>query len=597
MNKRESKDTNGTDEEFCLLEETIDSKEKTKKNLKSKFTSNFMNIQTNIGFAIYGKDGETWKNIRDSDHITFQGSQFQFCNFKYHYNELLWFTYRKNMPTIEVPDSNNTVTEDTSWGCAIRSCQMMLSTIIMKQFKNRELKEDKKLREEILKLFQDVRSKPFSIQNICSTGNKNYKAKAGEWWKPTTVLFTMKDQLMTKDHLKNVTHKNLKKQKSQKMHICMDHIIDIDQIYEQINDNPDFYSNASDNNNGSNTIKLTKTPQIKKECSEKFVKSSRKISYEVISNATSNEEESISPDTITNKNRKTSWLDWEVLSNSNFKTEDNDWKDGSGFEELSPNPIFIVQMVMTGLETPEPISIKIIDDLQKLKYSVGLIGGRPGKAYYIAGEVKDQFIYLDPHYAQEHITEDKLNKENMKTYQPHSIRLLSKSSADPSMGLGFQLYTDYDVNQFFSELLLLKAKYNKEFFWSIKDDGNRINTDLDVSTGDDFIMCESDLNTELTKKNESSTLKASVSEKVIQSFDNFGNTKKADLLQSMDEQKMFKEWEVINDLDLTNRTRKSSEVDQKSLSNCGKDNRSLGNSNKELTESMEQNADDSIIFV
>jgi len=60
---------------------------------------------------------------------------------------------------------------------------------------------------------------------------------------------------------------------------------------------------------------------------------------------------------------------------------------------------------------------------------------------------------------------------------------------------------------------------------------------------------------------------------------------------------MFKEWEVINDQDLTNRTRKSSEVDQKSLSNCGKDNRSLGNSNKELTESMEQNADDSIIFV
>ena len=122
----------------------------------------------------------------------------------------------------------------------------------------------------------------------------------------------------------------------------------------------------------------------------------------------------------------------------------------------------------------------------------------------------------------------------MKTYQPHSIRLLSKSSADPSMGLGFQLYTDYDVNQFFSELLLLKAKYNKEFFWSIKDDGNRINTDLDVSTGDDFIMCESDLNTELIKKNASSTLKASVSDKVIQSFDNFGNTKKTDLLQNME---------------------------------------------------------------
>jgi len=123
----------------------------------------------------------------------------------------------------------------------------------------------------------------------------------------------------------------------------MDHIIDIDQIYEHINDNPDFYSNASDNNNGSNTINLTKTPKTKKEGSEKFVKSSRKISYEVISNATSNEEESISPDTITNKKRKSSWHDWEVLSNSNFNTKDQyDFKDNASFEELNPNPIFIV---------------------------------------------------------------------------------------------------------------------------------------------------------------------------------------------------------------------------------------------------------------
>ena len=75
-------------------------------------------------------------------------------------------------------DSNTKFTEDTSWGCAIRSCQMMYSVLITKicensnQYKNKlstldkleKLKANQKLREDILKLFLDHESKPFSIQ-------------------------------------------------------------------------------------------------------------------------------------------------------------------------------------------------------------------------------------------------------------------------------------------------------------------------------------------------------------------------------------------------------------------------------------------------
>ena len=67
---------------------------------------------------------------------------------------------------------------------------------------------------------------------------------------------------------------------------------------------------------------------------------------------------------------------------------------------------------MTGYQKAETESLKIIDELLRLKYSVGLIGntiffwfinclgGRPGQAYYILGEVKSEYIYLDPHFAQ-----------------------------------------------------------------------------------------------------------------------------------------------------------------------------------------------------
>ena len=654
MRKKETNKNNIDDEEFLILEEIIEAQVPSDGILKSKFwalsstvSGSVKNYATNIGFTINRTSGPFWKNIKESDHITFLGTQFKFKNFKQHYDELLWFSYRKNMPQIEVPDSRHTLKEDTSWGCAIRSCQMMLSTIIMKLFKNRKLSDDKKLRDEILKMFQDVKTKPFSIQNIVNLGNKNYNTKAGEWWKPTTVLFTMKDQLSRDKLFEDVACETLHELKSQKIHICMDNTIDIDEIENEICEGPTFYNYQPHEQKNSGSTQNVKKPSLQMDDSDKqYGNSCRKIrisSYEIISTSKSNLDDSFSdcdspsndkpknkncstkefkistndptPHNKTERNATSLLHNFQVLSNSNItKQSDIEYQEEKNdFKEVNVSPIFIVQVVMTGYQTPEPESLKLIDDLLRLKYSVGLIGGVPGKAYYVLGEVKEQYIYLDPHYAQEHVKEDNLNKKNIKTYNPHDIRLLKKSSADTSMAQGFLLYTDYDARQFYAELKSLKEKYGESFFLNLKDKHNKCpnfeENENDDGT-DDFIMLETEfddpISTEPTMINKSSTLKAKTNKNdtMILEPESNGDIKYS-FPQTIPNNKNIEdminceEWDKLSSGELIKiNSRKNSEKDQLSFSTLtGRDNRSRGDSKKDQFEIQDKSADDSIMII
>ena len=89
--------------------------------------------------------------------------------------------------------------------------------------------------------------------------------------------------------------------------------------------------------------------------------------------------------------------DYQPLDSNNSALDDLHGRD---FYNIKPNPIFVVLVVMTGFRKPEKESLAVIDDLLGSKFSVGMIGGRPGKAYYIVGNVQDEFIYLDPHLVQ-----------------------------------------------------------------------------------------------------------------------------------------------------------------------------------------------------
>lgn len=98
-----------------------------------------------------------------------------------------------------------------------------------------------------------------------------------------------------------------------------------------------------------------------------------------------------------------------------------------------------------------------------LKQSLGIIGGKPGKALYLVGMDGDEFSYLDPHFVQ-----PSSNRKNMEillpTYFCDSYRTIKYEQLDPSVGLGFYISGTADLQQFLLEMEAIKKKFGKEFF-------------------------------------------------------------------------------------------------------------------------------------
>jgi len=60
--------------------------------------------------------------------------------------------------------------------------------------------------------------------------------------------------------------------------------------------------------------------------------------------------------------------------------------------------MMIVVLAKLGLDHPNPEYLPFIKKLLTIEESIGMIGGKPGLAYYIVGYTQDKLIYLDPHY-------------------------------------------------------------------------------------------------------------------------------------------------------------------------------------------------------
>lgn len=82
-----------------------------------------------------------------------------------------------------------------------------------------------------------------------------------------------------------------------------------------------------------------------------------------------------------------------------------------------------------------------------LRQSVGVIGGKPGKALYLVGMDGDEYSYLDPHYVQP--SANRRNIDNLlPTYFCDSYRTIKYDSLDPSIGLGFYIANCAELQSF-----------------------------------------------------------------------------------------------------------------------------------------------------
>jgi cysteine protease ATG4 len=96
------------------------------------------------------------------------------------FRHILLLTYRKEF----VPILKD-LTYDTSWGCMLRTGQMMLYQALCRAFP----KEDARM---MVGMFRDLPHEAFSIHRIALLG-QNYGVKCGKWFSPTVMCNVMRD--------------------------------------------------------------------------------------------------------------------------------------------------------------------------------------------------------------------------------------------------------------------------------------------------------------------------------------------------------------------------------------------------------------------
>lgn len=122
---------------------------------------------------------------------------------------------------------------------------------------------------------------------------------------------------------------------------------------------------------------------------------------------------------------------------------DND--NDNNQEETDKLPVLILIPLMLGLKKLEDETSMVITKALSLpKQSIGVIGGKNNKAYYIIGYTdKGEFLYFDPHEVHDAVVK---HDDLYRVYEPelHKIKKLQLNS---SIMIGFIVKTSDDINE------------------------------------------------------------------------------------------------------------------------------------------------------
>jgi cysteine protease ATG4 len=120
----------------------------------------------------------------------------------------------------------------------------------------------------------------------------------------------------------------------------------------------------------------------------------------------------------------------------------------------------LVVITRLGVHRPTAEYKPMLNEVISMKQSIGLIGGKPGKALYLVGMDGDEYIYLDPHYVQP--SSNRKNMESlMGTYFCDSYRTIKYESLDPSIGLGFYINGIEDLQDFVLGMETIRKNFGK----------------------------------------------------------------------------------------------------------------------------------------
>ena len=97
----------------------------------------------------------------------------------------------------------------------------------------------------------------------------------------------------------------------------------------------------------------------------------------------------------------------------------------------------------------QPEFLEVIRTFFCCKLNVGIMGGRPGEAFYLIGLQDEWLIFLDPHNTQEALFSDtdSIKRDHM-TYHESNAKKIHFSKLDPSLAFTFLLRSESDFKLF-----------------------------------------------------------------------------------------------------------------------------------------------------
>lgn len=130
------------------------------------------------------------------------------------------------------------------------------------------------------------------------------------------------------------------------------------------------------------------------------------------------------------------------------------WNEGHGILLLVPTKLGVSELNQRYM----PAIKKVLT----LRWSVGIVGGKPNRSLYFLGFQDDRLIYLDPHTVQESQPVGTEFNASSETYHFKGVQSIHCSEMDTSMAIGFYCRDRKDFNDFWAA-----AKVNTSQNYSI----------------------------------------------------------------------------------------------------------------------------------
>ena len=415
----------------------------------------------------------------------------------------LWFTYRRNFPSI----GDFGPTCDTGWGCMLRCGQMMLGQALLYYHLGRDWSWSENKVDDtyvsILRSFLDTWDGEYSIHNIALTGVGEGK-QVGEWFGPNTVSQVLRKLVLFDDS------------SSVFVHVAMDNTVVIDDIKtlcksdrntwvgfaneEVVDDEPIILEDesmqedplavdgtsesvvcddvASSDANGGGDSATTDRMNISQDENPQddpnslapsdpldpspIPPSSPQSSTSPSSTPSAPSDDNTLPDTsqdavsspleTTCTTEEPSQIDAESKTPSEedcLCTNDAPAADSSTSSETAEattssswHPLVFFIPLRLGLMEINSDYYSSLKAMFTLKQSLGVIGGKPNHAHYFIGFNGDKLLYLDPHTTQDNVEPQAGHHIPDDTYHCMTPNLMDFSSLDPSLALGFYCETE-----------------------------------------------------------------------------------------------------------------------------------------------------------